>query len=176
VIITRIKLISPESATGKSRELLEDLHTRFGTVPNMMREIANSPAVLDGYLRLNSSLSGGKLSAKVLEQLAPAISQANQCDYCLASHSVIGRLVGITAEQIRDSRRGTAVNPKIGALIRFARKLMDYRGRVSETDIEEIRRAGYDDNLIAQVALFIFTNDFNNVAKTVNDFPMAPEL
>ena len=178
--MTRIKLISPNSATGKSRELLEDLHARLGMVPNMMGEMANSAAVLDGYLHLSSSLSGGKLSARVREQLAIAISEANQCDYCLATHIVIGRLVGLTKEQIRDSRQGTAVNPKIDALIRFARKVVDCRGHVTETDVEEIRRVGYDDSVIAevvaQVALCIFTNYFNNVAKTAIDFPRAPAL
>ena len=178
--MTRIKAISLESATGKSKELLEDFHTTFGMVPNMVLEMANSPAALDGYLSLSNSLSCGRLSAKASEQLALAVSQANQCDYCLATHLVVGRLVGLTTEQIRNSRLGTSDNPQTRALVRFARKVMASHGRVSEKDLNDIRGAGYDDGVIAEVvahvALSTFTNYFNNVAQTVIDFPRAPVL
>src|SRR6478735_449310 len=101
--MSRLNRISPETATGKSKELLEAVNTKLGMVPNMMRVMANAPVVLDGYLQLSGSLSHGKLSAKVREQLALAIAEANRCEYCLAAHSAIGKMVGLTADQIRDS-------------------------------------------------------------------------
>jgi len=178
--MSRLKTISPESATGKAHDLLEAVNAKLGMVPNMMRAMANAPAVLDGYLQLNGSLSRGTLSAKVREQLALAISQANECDYCLAAHSAIGKMLGLTADQIRDSRLGAAVDPRTDVLIRFARQVADARGRVSESDLDEVREAGFDDGVIAEVvanvALSIFTNYFNNVAETDIDFPKAQAL
>ena len=178
--MSRFKTISPESATGKAQELLEVVNANLGMVPNMMRAMANAPAVLDGYLNLSGSLGKGTLSAKTREQLALAIGQANQCDYCVAAHSAIGKTAGLTAEQIRDSRLGTAVDSKVDALIRFARKVVDTRGRVTDGDIEDVHEAGFDDGavaeVVAQVALNIFTNYFNQVAGTDLDFPKAPAL
>ena len=178
--MSRLKAISPESATGKARDLLEAVNAKLGMVPNMMRAMANAPAVLDGYLHLNGSLGRGTLSARTREQLALAVGQANQCDYCVAAHSAIGKAVGLTAEQVRDSRLGTAVDPRADALIRFARKLVEARGRVTDRDVEEVRAAGFDDGaiaeVVAQVALNIFTNYFNNVAGTDLDFPKVPAL
>jgi uncharacterized peroxidase-related enzyme len=156
------------------------VNAKLGLVPNMMRAMANAPAVLDGYLHLSGSLSQGTLSAKVREQLALIVGEANRCDYCLAAHSAIGKMVGLTADQIRDSRLGTAVDRKTDALIRFARKLVDARGLVTDGDVQDIREAGFDDGAIAEVvanvALNIFTNYFNQVAGTDIDFPKAPEL
>jgi uncharacterized peroxidase-related enzyme len=176
----RIKTISPESATGKAKDLLEGVHTKLGRVPNMMRAMANAPSVLDGYLHLSDALGKGSLSAKTREQLALAVSQANECDYCLAAHSAIGKMVGLTADQIRDGRLGTAVDSKTDALIRFARKLVDSQGRVNDDDVQDVRAAGFDDGAIAEVvanvALSIFTNYFNNVAGTDIDFPRAAGL
>jgi uncharacterized peroxidase-related enzyme len=123
--MSRFNTISPEFATGKAKELLEAVNAKLGMVPNMMRAMANSPPVLEGYLQLNTTLGKGSLSAKTREQLALAVSQANECDYCLSAHSAIGKMVGLTADQIRDGRLGTAVDPKTDTLIRFARKLID---------------------------------------------------
>src|SRR5262245_50799976 len=149
-------------------------------VPNMMRAMANAPAVLDGYLSLSGALEKGRLSARTREQLALAVGQANQGDYCVAAHAAIGTAVGLTADQIRDSRLGTGVDSRIDALIRFARKLVETRGRVTDEDLDAVRAAGFDDGVIAevvaQVALNIFTNYFNLVADTDLDFPGAPEL
>jgi AhpD family alkylhydroperoxidase len=146
----------------------------------MMRTMAAAPAVLDGYLQLSGALAEGTLPAKVRERLALAIGEANQCDYCVATHSAIGRTVGLTGDEIRDSRLGTAVDAKTDALIRFARKVVDARGRVTDRDLEQVRAAGISDGaiaeVVAQVALNIFTNYFNLVAGTEIDFPKAPRL
>ncbi len=56
----------------------------------------------------------------------------------------------LTKDQILDSRRGTAIDPKTDALIRFARKLVDERGRVSNADVAEVRAVGFDDSAIAK--------------------------
>src|SRR5262249_12488654 len=137
-------------------------------------------AVLDGYLQFSGALNKGSLSPRVREQLSLAVAEANGCDYCLAAHSTIGKMVGLTAEQIRDSRLGTAVDPRTDALIRFARLVVETRGRVSDADLDDVRAAGFDDGVIAEVvahvALSIFTNYFNNVAQTDVDFPKAAPL
>ena len=175
----RFQQIAPESATGKSKELLDAVKSKLGLVPNISRAMANSPAVLEGYLGLSGALAKGRLSAKNREQIALAVGQANQCDYCLAAHSAIGKMVGLTADEIQDSRRGSAVDPKGDAVIRFAQKLVENRGWITDDDIETLHAIGFDDGaiceVVANVALNIFTNYFNHVAETEIDFPkVAP--
>jgi uncharacterized peroxidase-related enzyme len=126
--MSRLKSINPEAASGKIKQLLDAVNTKLGMVPNMMRAMANASSVLEGYLQFSGLLAHGSLSAKAREQLALAVSQVNECDYCLSAHSAIGKMVGLTVDQIRDSRQGNAVDPKVDALIRFARKLVDARG------------------------------------------------
>ncbi|MEI8383966.1 MAG: carboxymuconolactone decarboxylase family protein [Planctomycetota bacterium] len=178
--MSRIRQINPESATGKAKDLLDAVKNKLGLVPNMTRAMANSPAVLDGYLSLSGALSQGGLSAKLREQIALTVGEANSCDYCLAAHSAIGKMVGLTAEQIMDSRRGTAVDPKADALVKFARRVVEERGRVSDLDLADARLAGLDDaalaEIVANVALNIFTNYFNHVAETDIDFPKVQAI
>lgn len=178
--MSRIHQVNPQSATGRAKELLDAVQGKLGLVPNMTRAMANSPAVLDGYLSLSGSLSKGALSAKSREQIALAVAEANECEYCLAAHSAIGKMVGLSVDQILDSRRGTAVDPKTDAIIQFARQVVDERGLVSDANIAQVRAAGLDDGAIAEivanVALNIFTNYFNHVADTEIDFPKAAPL
>lgn len=178
--MSRMNQIAPESATGKARELLDAVKGKLGHVPNMTRAMANAPAALNGYLQLSGALGQGALPATTREQIALAVAQANGCDYCLAAHTAIGKMTGLTADQIRDSRLGTAVDPKVDALIRFARRVVETRGRVSGADLQMVREAGYDDGAIAEVvahvALNVFTNYFNHVADTDIDFPNAEPL
>jgi uncharacterized peroxidase-related enzyme len=178
--MSRLKQLALETASDRTRALLDAVKSKLGLVPNMTRAMASSPAVLDGYLKFSGALSKGSLPARVREQISLAVAQANGCEYCLAAHSAIGKAVGLTPEQVRDSRLGTAVDPRADALIRFAVKVVQSRGRVSDADLDEVREAGFDDGAIAEVvahvALDTFTNYFNNVAQTDVDFPKAAPL
>lgn len=178
--MSRLSQLDPETATGRAKELLDAVKHKLGLVPNMTRAMANSPATLDGYLQLSGALGKGTLPAKVREQIALAVAEANGCDYCLAAHTAIGKAVGLTPDQVRDGRLGTAVDAKTAALLGFARKLLEARGRVADADLAAVRAAGWDDGAVAEVvahvALNVFTNFFNNLAETDLDFPPARPL
>ncbi len=178
--MTRIKAIAPANATGKAKELLDAVQAKLGMVPNMASTMANAPVVLEGYLGLSGALAKGTLSAKVREQIALTVAERNHCGYCLAAHSTIGKMVGLTAEQMLDSRQGKAIDSKTDAVLRLAGSLVDHRGQASDGELEEARAAGLNDAMIAEivanVALNIFTNYFNHVADPEIDFPIAAPL
>lgn len=173
-------LVAPESAHGQAKELLSVVKAKMGLVPNMTRAMVRAPAVLDAYLQMSGALSKGALPAKTREQIALTVGQANRCDYCLAAHSTIGKMVGLAPEQILAARRGHADDASTDALLRFAAVVVEKRGRVDAADLVAVRAAGFGDDAIAEVvanvALNLFTNYFNHVAGTAVDFPAAPAL
>jgi alkylhydroperoxidase family enzyme len=89
-------------------------------------------------------------------------------------------MVGLSSDQIRDSRLAVAVDGKNSALLQFVRKVVDERGHVSDEDLDGLRQHGFTDGQIAEVvanvALNLFTNYFNHIAETDIDFPKAPTL
>ena len=176
----RITPVSLEAVEGKAKQLLDAVKAKLGIVPNMTRAMAVSPSVLEAYLGFNGALAHGVLPAKVREQLALDIGEANHCDYCVSAHSAIGKHAGLSDQDILDSRKGTSSDPKTDALLRFARTVVAKRGLVDDADVEAVRMAGYGDaeiaEVVAHVALNIFTNYFNNVTGTAIDFPKAPAL
>lgn len=178
--MTRLSAIDPATATGKAKTLLDDVQARLGLVPNLMRTLAHSPAALEGYLQLSGALGAGSLPVQTREQLALTVSQQNGCEYCLAAHAAIGGMVGLSSDQVRDARLATSSDPKTAALLRFAGRVLDERGRVSDADLTAVRAAEWDDaaitEVVAHVALNVLTNYFNHLAGTEVDFPPAPAL
>ena len=130
-------------------------------------------------MSLNSALNKGSLSAKTREQLALTVGQANECEYCVAAHTVLGAKAGITPQEILDARRGAAAfDRESHAALKLARAIINARGQVSDADVTEARSAGLDDGKIAEVVgavgLNVLTNYFNILAGTEVDFPKVP--
>lgn len=172
----KIEAVRPEMATGKTKELFNGIQSKLGMVPNMMRTMGNSPAVLEGYLSFNESLSKSSIGAKLGELLAITVANANGCEYCNAAHSFIGeQLVGIDKKSIADARTGHSSDPKTEAALSFAKVLLEKKGKVNQEDIDALRNAGFTGagvaEIIAHTALNIFTNYFNNAVSVVVDFP-----
>jgi uncharacterized peroxidase-related enzyme len=178
--MSRLPAINPEQATGQAHTLLQGIQSQLGFAPNIMRTMANSPAILKGYLDFSNALSKGNLSPKFREQVALAVSEVNDCRYCLAAHSAIGRSVGLSEEAIGDSRRGESPDTKEATALAFTRKVVLDRGWVTDEDVAKLRKVGFTEGdiveLIANISLTLFTNYFNHVAQTEVDFPAVSEL
>jgi uncharacterized peroxidase-related enzyme len=177
----RIPPVAHETATGRARELLDAVKAKLGVVPNLTRVMAASPPVLEGYLGLSGALARpAALSARAKEQLALAVGEANGCEYCVSAHSFLGQKAGLSPREVTNNRRGTSDDTRTAALLTFARRVLDRRGRVEDADLEAVRAAGFGDaeiaEAVAHVALNVFTNFLNNVAHTPIDFPKAAPL
>ncbi|MET7745079.1 carboxymuconolactone decarboxylase family protein [Streptomyces sp. NPDC005385] len=172
--------ISPGEATGEAAELLADLKKSIGSVPNMAKAMANSPALLKGWMALSGALAGGDLPASVRERLALASAEYNRCTYCLSAHTFLGKNVAkLDAEEIDLARSAQSRDPHVAALLALSDAIARGRGTIDEADLKDARVAGVTDAEIAEVignlALNILTNYFNIVAGTDNDFPrVAP--
>lgn len=176
----RIKAIEPKQATGEARQLLNAVNDKFGMVPNLARTLANSPAALKGYLALGEALEGSLLPAKLREQIALTVSEANGCGYCVAAHCAIGKSVGLSDSELNDARQSSSPDSMVDVALRLAKQLVEDRGWISDEDLDRVRRAGYGDGEIAEivaiVALKTFANYFNHVAGTDADFPEVAKV
>ncbi|WP_293015722.1 carboxymuconolactone decarboxylase family protein [Mycobacterium sp. SMC-16] len=169
-------LVTDEMATPDQAIGLSAVKRSMGSVPNLIRAMANSPALLGGYLGLAGSLDAGTLPRSTRERLAIAIAQSNSCSYCLSAHSYVGReAAGLNAEQVTAARRADADDAKTAAILRFAVSVNEQRGQIDEGELAAVRKADVSNAEIAEVighvALNVLTNYFNNVAHTEIDFP-----
>ncbi len=137
--MTRIQPVTTDAATQEARGLFEQIQQKLGRVPNLMQTLGHSDAALRGYLSLNDSLSKGILSAKDRERIALAVAEYHGCGYCLAAHSAIGKMVGLNADEIHESRSGHASDPKSDALLEFVQRVLATHGQVDDSDLSQFR-------------------------------------
>ena len=176
--MARITPVDPATVTGKSKELLDG--PLAGKHFNIFRSMAQSPAALQAYLGLSGAVASGGLNAKEREVIQLAVGEANNCGYCVAAHTAIGKGAGLTEPQTVEARRGTMADAKMNALAKFSLAIHEKRGFVSDADVAAFKTAGYGEAHIAEVvanyALAVYTNYLNHVNLTAVDFPAASKI
>jgi uncharacterized peroxidase-related enzyme len=175
--MSRLAIPARDDAPEASKPVLDAIHKQLGTVPNMFRLAATSPAVLQGLAGNNAAL-GKTLDVKTRERIALAVAQVNGCDYCLSAHTYLGlNLARLTPEEIALNRKGASGDAKADAAVRFAAKVVRERGHVTDADIRSVREAGFSDGQIVEIVAVaaenVFTNLLNIVADTEIDFPVV---
>ncbi|MEV4532439.1 carboxymuconolactone decarboxylase family protein [Asanoa sp. NPDC049518] len=117
------------------------------------------------------------LSAKTRELISLAVAQSDNCEYCLSAHAYgAEHALHLSAEEIAAARKGTSANPRAQAVLALALAVNEKRG-AAEDDVAAARAAGLTDKeiaeVVANVALSVFTNFFNNTNATDVDFPLV---
>lgn len=168
---------SIDAAPAASRPLLDAVKKKLGVAPNLFRLASNSPAALEGYVGMLMALSKGSLPAPTHERIALAVAELNGCSYCLSAHTYLGQHVAhLDHAEMSANRNGASNDPKADAAVRFAVKVTQQRGHVSDDDLRAVKLAGYDDaqviEIVQHVALNTWTNYLNEVAGTDIDFPV----
>lgn len=176
--MTRIPLVDRNHTTTERKALLDSVHGAFGATPNMFRAVANSPAALKSMWGAFGALGGGVIPAKLGEQIAVAVADRNACGYCLAAHHALGRKAGASAAEMQQAQAGQSADAKTQAALRFALQVVDARGQLADADVQALRNVGFDDQaiveILAHVALNLFTNYVNLALAVPVDFPAVP--
>ncbi|RZN84639.1 MAG: carboxymuconolactone decarboxylase family protein [Winogradskyella sp.] len=168
-----------EDVSTNNQAIFDNLNKGLGFVPNLFATYAYSDTALENYLNFANAKTS--LSAKEKEVVNLAVSQVNECMYCLSAHTAIGKMNGFTDEQILELRAGySSVNDKLDALAKLAKNITENRGKTNEAVLENFFNAGYTKaNLIDTISLVgdkTISNYIHNTTKVPVDFPLAQPL
>ena len=173
--MARAAALEPEQVPADSKPTLDAFTRNIGFTSNMMATFAQSPIAFNSWANLLGSLSKA-LDVKTRDSIGLAVSEVNGCNYCLTVHSFTAEhMAKLPANEIILARKGHASDPKRDAAIQFARKVIETRGKISDTDLKTVRDVGYTDanimEIVSLVAMYSLTNFFNNVFDPEQDFP-----
>lgn len=176
--MSRLTPIDPATATGPAAPLLAQVQKSLGLTPNMTKVMANSPALLKGYLALSGALAGGDLPVGVREQLAIATAEYNGCEYCLSAHTYIGEHIAkVDPGELERARHAEASDSHTAALLALSDSVVRGRGAVDDSTVQAARDAGVTDaeigEVVGHIALNLLTNYFNVLAQVENDWPVV---
>jgi len=156
-----------------SRPVLEAYQERFGFVPNIVALLAESPAALNGYSTTYNLLGETDFTPPEQQLIFLAVSVANKCTYCVAAHSMAGKMLGLDDQTIKAVRNGeTVLDSKNAAIADFAAKIVHARGFVSPDDINDFLAAGHTQAQILDVLLGVSTKTISNYANHIANTPL----
>lgn len=168
-----------EQVSPTNQALFDNLKRGLGMVPNLYATLALSEHALGSYLAFQNAKSS--LSSKAREVVNLVVSQVNDCEYCLAAHTVIGGMVGFTPEQILEIRRHRAPwDTKLHALAVLVENIAIERGHAVPAKVDAFLAAGWTYENLVDVIVVIgdktVTNYLHGTTKVPVDFPAAPRL
>jgi uncharacterized peroxidase-related enzyme len=168
-----------EQVSETNAAIFDQLKKGLGMVPNLYATFAHSDTALETYLALQNAKSS--LKAKEREIVNLVVSQVNGCEYCLAAHTALGKMVGFTDEQIIAIRKAEIdFDPRFDALAKFVRETTEKRGHVSAMTKDALMAQGWTAGQVVDVLIVvgdkIISNYLHAVTQIPVDFPKAPAL
>lgn len=176
-----ISVPTKDQLNSTSQSILEVVNSKMGKVPNLYATIGYSSSALKAMLDSEATLANdSSFTAKEREAINLIVSQVNNCDYCLAAHTMIGKMRGFSEEDTIAIRKAQYNDAKLNAVILLAQSIATNKGTADQATLDRFFEAGYDEkalvDVIALVALRSFTNYVFATTKIPVDFPAATSL
>ena len=178
--MSRFAVPTRDQVPAESQQMFDQIHKKFGSVPNLYGTLGYSPTALGTVLQAQPALEASSFDAKEAQAIFLATSQENGCSYCLGAHTMVGKMAGLTEEQTVAIRRGDVDDTKLRAVSDLARELVRKRGAVSDEVANAFFAEGYTHkqfvDLVALVGMKTISNYLHNAVDFAADFPPAPAL
>ena len=167
------KVHTIDTAPEQSVPFLQSAQQSMGFVPNLIGVLAESPAAVEAYLTLMNIFDRSSFSPVERQVAILAISRVNECDYCVAAHSVVASMQDVPADVIQAIRNDRPIaDPKLEALRSFSATVIEKRGWLSDDDVAAFRSAGYNQAQVLDVVLAASLKTLSNYANHVTETPL----
>jgi uncharacterized peroxidase-related enzyme len=168
-------LHTKDTAPAGSHGVMDAYMAKFGFVPYLIGVMSQSPATTQGYAQTYALLGETDFTPAEQQLLFLTVSRANECTYCVAAHTLAGKMMGLDEETISAVRDGRPIlDLKLAALSEFALKIVEKRGNVSRDDVSDFLTAGYTNAQILEVLLAVATKTISNYMNHIAETPLDP--
>lgn len=161
------------TAPAKSRPVLEALQHAFGFVPNVAGEIAGSPVLAQGFGVLFQNVHAGTFSETEIQVLLLTNAVTNRCEWAVAFHTSLSLKEGVDEADVAAIRDGRLpAPPRLAALSRLARAMIEARGRVGDTEVDRFCSAGFDTEQALELVGVLAASTITNYAASMTCPPL----
>jgi uncharacterized peroxidase-related enzyme len=170
IVMARISRLGRREVSEAVGEIYDRYVRQRGNVPNMFRTVAHRPEILQTMIaHMEAVLNTGTLPTSLKELVIVRTSQMNNCEYCLASHSLLARKLGYSDAQIAalgNFESSDAFSAREKAALRLAERLTRNQGPLDAAELAELKTyftEGEIVELMTASGLFNYFNRFNNL-------------
>jgi uncharacterized peroxidase-related enzyme len=169
--------LPPEPLAPDMAAYFKKCEEKLGFVPNVLKAYAFDNAKLSAFVAMYNDLmlAPSGLSKLEREMIAVAVSSHNRCYYCLVAHGAAVRALSddpVLGELMVMNYRAARLSPRERAMLDFAVKLSAEPWGVEDEDRAALRRAGFSDRDIWDIAAVAgFFNMSNRIASATDMRP-----
>ena len=168
-----INVIPPAKAQGRLEKIYRRVQAPDGQVDNVLQVHSLRPHSLDGHMAIYKAVlhhTGNVLPVWYLEVVGVIVSRLNGCRYCADHHAAgLKRLLGADGKDtdsylsaLDREEPGDPFTPREQMGLVYARKLTHSPGEIVQSDINDLRTAGFEDGEILELnqvaAYFAYAN------------------
>lgn len=171
--MNNLDVLTIETATDKSKELLNNSIKSFGVVPNLHGVLAVSPSTLEAYQQLHALALDSSFTKEELTIVWQSINVEHDCHYCIPGHAMIAHSMKIDSTLI-DALENKQPMPteKFRILQNTTLKILQNRGKISADDVEEFYKAGYGPQQLVEIILVLSQKVISNYVNHLADTPV----
>jgi alkylhydroperoxidase family enzyme len=166
--MTNFKVYTAKNAPERSRAALNGLQAAFGFVPNLAGTMAVSPVLINCLAAMFQNVHGGSFSERQIQILLLTNAVTNGAEWAVGFHSFLALQQDVSAADVEAIRAGQLPSaPLDAALSKFARSLIQKKGRVSPEESEEFLQSGFDQRRLLEVIAVIAASTITNYTSSV---------
>jgi uncharacterized peroxidase-related enzyme len=155
--LTWLRVPAEDELPPEVLELWAPSLEKLGFVPNVLRLYALRPTHLVAWNAWYDEAMKGEsgLTKAEREMIAVVVSLENRCAYCIAAHSAALRKLAkdpAISDRLADGYRRAGLEPRQLAMLDYAVKLTRDPAAMTESDVEELRAAGWSDEDVMDIA------------------------
>jgi uncharacterized peroxidase-related enzyme len=168
--------LAPGKLSPEMQAYFDKCQEKIGFIPNVLKAFAFDNAKLEAFVEYRQQLvqAAENLSKLEIEMIATVVSSQNRCFYCITAHGNSVRQLGnpLLGEMMVQNYRAARLPKRQRAMLDFAVKLTTQPWEVEEEDRERLRRAGFTDRDIWDIAsVAAFYNMTNRLASATDMRP-----
>lgn len=174
-VMSTFPLHTRATAPFEAKPFLEQAVRSMGHIPSLLAQMAEAPALLEGYASLSAIFRKSSFTPLEQQLVLLVISVANDSAYCTPAHAARARQADLDSEAVADARAGRPLaDPRLEILRRFTLAMIDSRGVLADADLDAFIAAGFTRAQVLEVILAVGLKTLSNYVAHVARTPPDP--
>lgn len=171
--MTQFDIHTSETAQAGAAKILRGVEGALGFVPNLYGIFAESPSALKAYMEIGKIFDESSFSATERQTVILAASRFNECNYCMAAHTVVAGMQMVSSDVVDAVREDRPIDdPRLEALRLFTTAVVEKRGWASDTDVSAFLAAGFSKAQILEVIVGVSFKTLSNYTNHLAETPL----
>ena len=166
-----------ETAPPAARRTMEGTERKLGFLPGAVARLAESPELLDGFLRASASFEATTLDPVAREVVIMTMAVRNDCHVCIAMHTGTLRRLGADEDLVAALQAGAPLaDARLEAIRTFTLEVLATAGGVSDDAVRAFLECGYTLRNALEVVLGIGAYTMSTLANRLTGAPVDHQL